>query len=184
MIDPSISVAASYHGMDQPPPPAWDPPYIDSLPKRYRANSIAIIRKAGGSEEKTTHSGTSTERDFVEEPSQMLEHWCWDRDVLKRISRHYRTGEPLPDGLIDAMVVDDGDPDPPPAEIPTLATATLMEGRHGRAAVAKTARRLGPVHHRQLHGHEDDIDARFRERGQRRLAVGREHDVAAGALQE
>jgi LPPG:FO 2-phospho-L-lactate transferase len=41
-------------------------------------------------------------------------------------------------GLIDAMVVDEGDPDPPPAEIPTLAAPTLMEGRRGRAAVAKT----------------------------------------------
>ncbi|HEX6666511.1 MAG TPA: 2-phospho-L-lactate transferase [Solirubrobacterales bacterium] len=40
-------------------------------------------------------------------------------------------------GLIDAMVVDDGDPDPPPAEIPTLAAPTLMEGPPGRARVAR-----------------------------------------------
>jgi LPPG:FO 2-phospho-L-lactate transferase len=40
-------------------------------------------------------------------------------------------------GLIDAMVVDDGDPDPPPAEIPTLAVQTLMEGAAGRARVAR-----------------------------------------------
>jgi LPPG:FO 2-phospho-L-lactate transferase len=40
-------------------------------------------------------------------------------------------------GLIDAMVVDEGDPDPPPAEIPTLATATLMEGASGRARLAR-----------------------------------------------
>ena len=31
-------------------------------------------------------------------------------------------------GLIDGMVVDEGDPDPPPAEIPTLGRPTLMEG--------------------------------------------------------
>ena len=41
-------------------------------------------------------------------------------------------------GLIDAMVVDEGDPDPPPADIPTLAAPTLMEGVAGRAAVART----------------------------------------------
>jgi LPPG:FO 2-phospho-L-lactate transferase len=41
-------------------------------------------------------------------------------------------------GLIDAMVVDEGDPNPPPAEIPTLTAPTLMEGPEGRAAVAKT----------------------------------------------
>jgi LPPG:FO 2-phospho-L-lactate transferase len=40
-------------------------------------------------------------------------------------------------GLIDAMVVDEGDPDPPPAEIPTLAAPTLMEGASGRARVAR-----------------------------------------------
>ena len=40
-------------------------------------------------------------------------------------------------GLIDAMVVDEGDPDPPPAEIATLATQTLMEGASGRARLAR-----------------------------------------------
>jgi LPPG:FO 2-phospho-L-lactate transferase len=40
-------------------------------------------------------------------------------------------------GLIDAMVVDEGDPDPPPEEIPTLATATLMDGAAGRLRLAR-----------------------------------------------
>jgi LPPG:FO 2-phospho-L-lactate transferase len=40
-------------------------------------------------------------------------------------------------GLIDAMVVDEGDPDPPPSEIPTLAVPTLMEGPSGRARLAR-----------------------------------------------
>jgi LPPG:FO 2-phospho-L-lactate transferase len=44
----------------------------------------------------------------------------------------------LYEGLIDAMVVDDGDPDPPPSEIPTLAAPLLMEGAAGRARVART----------------------------------------------
>ncbi len=40
-------------------------------------------------------------------------------------------------GLIDAMIVDEGDPDPPPSEIPTLATAALMEGAAGRVRLAR-----------------------------------------------
>ena len=40
-------------------------------------------------------------------------------------------------GLIDAMVVDEGDPDPPPSEIPTLAVPTLMEGASGRGRLAR-----------------------------------------------
>jgi len=40
-------------------------------------------------------------------------------------------------GLIDGMVVDEGDPDPPPAEIPTLAASTLMEGASGRARLGR-----------------------------------------------
>ena len=41
-------------------------------------------------------------------------------------------------GLIDAMVVDEGDPDPPPAEVPTLSVATLMDGAPGRLRLART----------------------------------------------
>jgi LPPG:FO 2-phospho-L-lactate transferase len=41
-------------------------------------------------------------------------------------------------GLIDAMVVDEDDPDPPPPEIPTLVAPTLMEGAAGRARLART----------------------------------------------
>jgi LPPG:FO 2-phospho-L-lactate transferase len=40
-------------------------------------------------------------------------------------------------GLIDGMVVDEGDPDPPPIEVATLAASTLMEGASGRARVAR-----------------------------------------------
>jgi LPPG:FO 2-phospho-L-lactate transferase len=41
-------------------------------------------------------------------------------------------------GLIDAMVVDEDDPDPPPADLPTLAAPTLMDGAAGRVRLART----------------------------------------------
>lgn len=49
-------------------------------------------------------SGTSVERDFVEAPSQMLEHWCWDPAVLRGFARHVDTGEPISEGLVARMV--------------------------------------------------------------------------------
>lgn len=49
-------------------------------------------------------SGTSVSWDFVEAPSQMLERWAWDPQVLKKISKHYKTGEALPDDLIKRMI--------------------------------------------------------------------------------
>jgi peptidyl-dipeptidase Dcp len=45
-------------------------------------------------------SGTNVSRDFVELPSQIMEHWAFHPDVLKLYARHYQTGEVIPDGLI------------------------------------------------------------------------------------
>lgn len=75
---------------------------------------------------RTTYSrfhGTSTVRDFVEAPSQMLENWCWTPSQLKALSRHYSTlsdensqawkasnssqskpSETLPDDLIEKLL--------------------------------------------------------------------------------
>ncbi len=49
-------------------------------------------------------SGFAVKYDFVEMPSQMFEEWMWDKDMLKQVSSHYLTGEPLSDSLIDTMI--------------------------------------------------------------------------------
>ena len=49
-------------------------------------------------------AGTHVKRDFVELPSQMLEEWLDDKAILKSLSGHYKTGEPLPDELIDRIL--------------------------------------------------------------------------------
>ncbi len=45
-----------------------------------------------------------TKMDFVEAPSQLLEHWCWDEKILQKLTRHYETGKPLPKNKIKALV--------------------------------------------------------------------------------
>lgn len=49
-------------------------------------------------------SGFNTEWDFVEAPSQIMEHWCFEPEVLQRFARHHRTGEPIPSGLVERLV--------------------------------------------------------------------------------
>lgn len=44
-------------------------------------------------------SGTSVPRDFVEFPSQLLEHWLATPEVLARYALHFETGEPIPPAL-------------------------------------------------------------------------------------
>ncbi|MDA9643190.1 M3 family metallopeptidase [bacterium] len=48
-------------------------------------------------------SGTSVSRDFVEFPSQVLEHWASEPELLKSYAKHYNTGEVISDELISKM---------------------------------------------------------------------------------
>ena len=50
-----------------------------------------------------TLAGTNTPRDFVEMPSQFNEHWMTDSLVLRHYARHYKTGEAMPQELIDKL---------------------------------------------------------------------------------
>jgi peptidyl-dipeptidase Dcp len=45
-------------------------------------------------------SGTNVSRDFVELPSQIMENWASEPEVLKMYAKHYKTGEVIPDALI------------------------------------------------------------------------------------
>jgi thimet oligopeptidase len=67
-------------------------------------------------------SGTSTERDFVEAPSQIMENWTWQASVLRRFARHFETGDPIPDHLVDQLVA---------ARNLNIALATLRQVQFG-----------------------------------------------------
>ena len=49
-------------------------------------------------------AGTSVVRDFVEMPSQIMEHWAWEKEALQQFAVHYQTGAPISDELVARML--------------------------------------------------------------------------------
>jgi peptidyl-dipeptidase Dcp len=51
-----------------------------------------------------SQSGTNVKQDFVELPSQIMEHWAIEPEVLRSYARHHETGEVIPDEFIDKLL--------------------------------------------------------------------------------
>lgn len=49
-------------------------------------------------------AGTSVARDFVEMPSQIMEHWAWEAQSLRRYAKHWQTGETIPEPLLEKLL--------------------------------------------------------------------------------
>jgi len=49
-------------------------------------------------------AGTATPRDFVEFPSQVMQNWIREPDILRMFARHHETGEPIPEDIIERIV--------------------------------------------------------------------------------
>ncbi len=49
-------------------------------------------------------TGTNVARDFVELPSQLMENWAFEPEYLRPFARHWQTGEPIPDELVERLV--------------------------------------------------------------------------------
>ena len=49
-------------------------------------------------------TGTNVARDFVELPSQLMENWAFEPEWLHTFARHWQTGEPIPDALVERLV--------------------------------------------------------------------------------
>ncbi len=76
-------------------------------------------------------SGTSVPTDFVELPSQIMENWAAEPEVLKLYAKHYKTGETIPDALIEKMQ-NAGTFDQGFATVEYLAAAYLDMDYHAR----------------------------------------------------
>jgi peptidyl-dipeptidase Dcp len=100
-------------------------------------------------------AGTSVPTDFVELPSQLYEHWLEEPEVLRRYAVHYRTGEPMPEALLERV----------------LAARTFNQGF---ATVEYTASALVDMDLHQL-GSAEDLDvARFEREALEKIGMPRE----------
>ena len=54
--------------------------------------------------ERPSFAGSSVAWDFVEMPSQMMENFIWNPQVLARVSKHYKTGKPIPSDLVKKLL--------------------------------------------------------------------------------
>ena len=63
-----------------------------------------VLHQNLGRTELARFAGTNVERDFVEAPSQIMQHWVWRADVLRRFARHHETGQSIPDRLVEQLV--------------------------------------------------------------------------------
>ncbi len=94
----------------------------------------------------TRFAGSSTEGDFVEAPSQIMENWTWEPEILARFARHYESGEPIPAELVSQLTA---------AKNLNLSLLTLRQAQFGCSTCGCTMR----IPHKDL----DDIHLRSTE---------------------
>lgn len=83
-----------------------------------------------------SQAGTNTDRDFVELPSQITEHWAFEPELLKEYAFHYKTGEVIPAELVKKL--EDASTHNQGFTTTELAGAALLDLAWGQQNVADT----------------------------------------------
>ena len=63
-----------------------------------------VLHHVFGKTKYSIFSGTNVESDFVETPAQILDLLCWEKDIIKQLSKHYKTGKCLDDVIIAKLI--------------------------------------------------------------------------------
>ena len=88
------------------PKPNGDTPALlehDDVVTFFHEFGHLLHHLSGRDQEWVEFSGTGTEWDFVEVPSQLMEEWAWDATVLESFSRHHESGEVIPSELVERL---------------------------------------------------------------------------------
>lgn len=88
-------------------PPAGDRPSLmtfDEVETLYHEFGHGLQHMLTTVDEPSAAGINGVEWDAVELPSQFMENWCYRRDVVRGMTAHIETGEPLPDALFDKIV--------------------------------------------------------------------------------
>ncbi len=87
-------------------PPGEDPPALlthDEVVTLFHEFGHALHHLLTRVEVPSLAGINGVEWDAVELPSQLMEHWCWEREPLDRVAGHVDDGSPLPDDLLDRL---------------------------------------------------------------------------------
>lgn len=99
-------LASAYIACNFPPPSASFPSLLkhDDVVTLFHEMGHAIHHLFSQVDERSVSGIAGVEWDAVEFPSQWLENFAYEKDVLKLFAKHYQTGEILPDQMIDRLI--------------------------------------------------------------------------------
>lgn len=123
MQTPSVVIAANFTPAGNGVPSLMSHGEVETLFHEFGH----VLQMSLATSKYASLTGDNVAWDYIETHSQLLENWAWQPQALKKISRHYQTGEQIPDELINAMVK---------AKNVGVATAFLRQNFLGRFDLA------------------------------------------------
>lgn len=100
MQTPSVVIAANFTPAGNGVPSLMSHGEVETLFHEFGH----VLQMSLATSKYASLTGDNVAWDYIETHSQLLENWAWQPQALKKISRHYKTGEALPDEMIASLV--------------------------------------------------------------------------------